>query len=170
MATTPMPMRNARLIALSLSWCFAVIAASVGLNSLIKSNQSQSRLKKLATPPTVVSINVHGSSLFSLSPSLDANPPSYLRHIRRWRPSNNSINTNLSTHMQLHHSPLPSSSLFFSIVLRQTPCTINKNPPHPSILPFLLLHRPFGSNDPIHAVLRYARGRRSRVRGDAGVA
>ncbi|EDR10105.1 uncharacterized protein LACBIDRAFT_293728 [Laccaria bicolor S238N-H82] len=59
MATTPMPMRTARAIALSLSWCFAVIAASVGLNSLIKSNQSQSHLKKLATPPTVVSIDVH---------------------------------------------------------------------------------------------------------------
>lgn len=54
-----MPMRNACLIALSLSWCFAVIAASVGLNSLIKSNQSQSRLKKLATPPTIVIIDVH---------------------------------------------------------------------------------------------------------------
>ncbi|KIK01808.1 hypothetical protein K443DRAFT_678091 [Laccaria amethystina LaAM-08-1] len=54
-----MPMRNAPLIALSLSWCFAVIAASVGLNSLIKSNQSQSRLKKLVTPPTVVIIDVH---------------------------------------------------------------------------------------------------------------
>lgn len=54
-----MPMRNARLVALSLSWCFAVIAASVGLNSLVKSNQSQSHLKKLATAPTVVSIDVH---------------------------------------------------------------------------------------------------------------
>ncbi|KIK01823.1 hypothetical protein K443DRAFT_98023 [Laccaria amethystina LaAM-08-1] len=59
MATTPMPTRNARQIAVSLSWCFAVIAVSVGLNSLIQSNQPQSRLKKLATPPTVVSIDVH---------------------------------------------------------------------------------------------------------------
>ena len=33
MATTPRPMLNACLIALSLSWCFAVIAKSVGLAS-----------------------------------------------------------------------------------------------------------------------------------------
>jgi len=65
--STPIPMRNARLIALSLSWCFAVIAGSVGLNSLIKSNQSQSRLKKLAAPPTVVIIDVHGDLSFFLS-------------------------------------------------------------------------------------------------------
>ncbi|KIK01788.1 hypothetical protein K443DRAFT_547159 [Laccaria amethystina LaAM-08-1] len=46
---------------------FAVIAGSVRLNSLIK---SQSRLKNIATPPTVVGTDVH---------------------IRRRRPSNNSV-------------------------------------------------------------------------------
>ncbi|KAF8154420.1 hypothetical protein B0H34DRAFT_716409 [Crassisporium funariophilum] len=57
MSSTAGPLRTARLVTLSLAWCFAVVASSVGLNALIKSNQSKSKLKKLAPPPTVVVIN-----------------------------------------------------------------------------------------------------------------
>jgi len=58
MSTPQAPLRNARLVALSLAWCFAVISGSMGLNSLIKSNQSQSSLKKQVPPPTVLVIDV----------------------------------------------------------------------------------------------------------------
>ncbi|TFK33472.1 hypothetical protein BDQ12DRAFT_637561 [Crucibulum laeve] len=51
------PLRTTRLLALSIAWAFAVIAASVGLNALVKSNQMKTRLKKAVAPPTVVSIN-----------------------------------------------------------------------------------------------------------------
>ncbi|KAF8960797.1 hypothetical protein BDZ97DRAFT_1283675 [Flammula alnicola] len=51
------PLKTARLVSLILAWCFSVIAASVGLNALIKSNQDKSKLKKLAPAPTVVTID-----------------------------------------------------------------------------------------------------------------
>jgi len=56
MSSSADPLRSARLVTLSLSWCFAVIAASVGLNGLVKSNQEKTRLKKLGAP-AVVDIN-----------------------------------------------------------------------------------------------------------------
>ena len=40
-------------------WCSAVIAGSVRLSTLIKPNQSQGRLNKLVTPPTVASTDVY---------------------------------------------------------------------------------------------------------------
>jgi len=57
MSSSAGPLKTARLVTLGLSWCFAVVAACVGLNALIKSNQDKSRLKKLAPPPAVVDID-----------------------------------------------------------------------------------------------------------------
>jgi hypothetical protein len=56
------PLKKARLISLAVAWVFAVIAACVGLNALIKSNQDKSKLKQLAPPPTVVFIDTNGAS------------------------------------------------------------------------------------------------------------
>jgi len=55
---TVVPMKSAVLGALGMAWAWGVIAGSVGLNALIKSNQEQTRLKKLVAP-TVVTIDVH---------------------------------------------------------------------------------------------------------------
>ncbi|KDR79390.1 hypothetical protein GALMADRAFT_243430 [Galerina marginata CBS 339.88] len=57
MSSSAGPLRTARIVTLGLSWCIAVVAASVGLNALIKSNQDKTRLKKLAPPPAVVDID-----------------------------------------------------------------------------------------------------------------
>ncbi|KAJ3513481.1 hypothetical protein NLJ89_g2929 [Agrocybe chaxingu] len=51
------PLHKTRAVALIISWCFAVIASSVGLNALIKSNQEKSKLKRLAPSPTRVEID-----------------------------------------------------------------------------------------------------------------
>ncbi|KJA18283.1 hypothetical protein HYPSUDRAFT_45461 [Hypholoma sublateritium FD-334 SS-4] len=51
------PLKVARATALTLAWCFSVIASSVGLNGLIKSNQQKSKIRKLAPSPTVVYID-----------------------------------------------------------------------------------------------------------------
>jgi len=53
MSSSVAPLQTARLVTLGLSWCFAVIAGSVGLNGLIKSNQEKTRLKKLGAPAVV---------------------------------------------------------------------------------------------------------------------
>jgi len=53
------PKYGARLISLLLAFCFAVIAAAVGLNALIKSNSDKDKLKKLAPPGTVVNIDTN---------------------------------------------------------------------------------------------------------------
>ncbi len=78
------PLKVARAGALTLSWCFSVIAASVGewsscarskieetltitllgLNALIKSNQQKSKIRKLAASPTVVYIDTTGEYLY----------------------------------------------------------------------------------------------------------
>ncbi|KAH9476276.1 hypothetical protein JR316_0011849 [Psilocybe cubensis] len=55
MSSTSVPL--SRTLLLTVTWCIAVVASSVGLNALIKSNQDKSRLKKLAPPPSVVEIN-----------------------------------------------------------------------------------------------------------------
>jgi len=58
-AKTVVPMKVAVLSALGMAWAWGVIAGSVGLNALIKSNQEQSRFKKLVPAPTVLTINVN---------------------------------------------------------------------------------------------------------------
>ncbi|KAJ2916161.1 hypothetical protein MD484_g4234, partial [Candolleomyces efflorescens] len=52
------PHKNARLAVLLAASVFACVAACIGLNALIRSNQSQTRLKKLAPAPTVLEIDV----------------------------------------------------------------------------------------------------------------
>ncbi|KAF5309987.1 hypothetical protein D9619_010245 [Psilocybe cf. subviscida] len=53
------PLKKARLLSLVVAWCFAVIAACVGLNALVKSNQDKAKLKKLAPAPAVVFIDTN---------------------------------------------------------------------------------------------------------------
>jgi len=53
------PLKKARLLSLVVAWCFAVVASCVGLNALIKANQSKSALQKLAPAPTVVYIDTN---------------------------------------------------------------------------------------------------------------
>ncbi|KAJ2933891.1 hypothetical protein H1R20_g3200, partial [Candolleomyces eurysporus] len=52
------PHKNARLAALLAASVFGCVAACIGLNALIRSNQAQSRLKKLVTAPMVLEIDV----------------------------------------------------------------------------------------------------------------
>jgi len=51
------PLKKERLIALSLSWAWSVVAACVGLNALIKSNQTETHFRKLA--PAGVTLKFH---------------------------------------------------------------------------------------------------------------
>lgn len=61
MSSSSVPLRVPRLISLSLTWAFAVMASGAGLNSLIKSDQSQSSLKSKVPPPAVVTIDISGT-------------------------------------------------------------------------------------------------------------
>jgi hypothetical protein len=63
MSSSAGPLQSARLVTLGISWCFAVIAASVGLNGLIKSNQEKTRLKKLGAPAVV---DIDTSDIFNV--------------------------------------------------------------------------------------------------------
>lgn len=58
MSSSSVPLRVPRLVSLSLTWAFAVMASGAGLNSLIKSDQSQSSLKSKVPPPAVVTIDI----------------------------------------------------------------------------------------------------------------
>ncbi|KAF8066554.1 hypothetical protein FPV67DRAFT_1416901 [Lyophyllum atratum] len=58
-SSTVVPMRGTVLSSLAMAWAWGVIAGSVGLNALIKSNQEKSRLRKGVPPPTVVTINTN---------------------------------------------------------------------------------------------------------------
>ncbi|KAF4584919.1 hypothetical protein EYR40_001745 [Pleurotus pulmonarius] len=63
MSSSSVPLRVPRLISLSLTWAFAVMASGAGLNSLIKSDQSQDSLKSKVPPPAVVTIDISGTRL-----------------------------------------------------------------------------------------------------------
>ena len=145
------------------SWC-------VGLNSLIKSNQSQSRLKKCAMPPTIVSIDVHsGLSLFQTFFPLSKLTACSTQDVLDISVLATTASTLISI-LTFNYIPpllLPASSP--SPFHFPPPNTITKKPLHPSILPFLLLHHSFGSNDPIHVVLHHLQGGCSCVCVDAGV-
>jgi len=52
------PLKGARMISLALAWAFGVIAGGVGLNALVKNNQSQTKIKHATPAPTVVTIDV----------------------------------------------------------------------------------------------------------------
>ncbi|RDB16463.1 hypothetical protein Hypma_002817 [Hypsizygus marmoreus] len=56
--TGAVPMKSAIFAALAMAWAWGVIGGSVGLNALIKANQTQSRLKSRVPPPAVVTITV----------------------------------------------------------------------------------------------------------------
>ncbi|GLB40874.1 hypothetical protein LshimejAT787_0900890 [Lyophyllum shimeji] len=51
------PLRGAVLSSLAMAWAWGVIAGSVGLNALIKSNQQKSHLRKSVPRPTIVTID-----------------------------------------------------------------------------------------------------------------
>jgi len=63
MSSSAGPLKTARLVTLGLSWVFAVIAACVGLNALIKSNQEKTKLKKLGAPAVV---DIDTSDIFNV--------------------------------------------------------------------------------------------------------
>lgn len=52
------PHKKARLAVLLAASVFGCVAACIGLNALIRSNQAQTRLKRLVTAPMVLDINV----------------------------------------------------------------------------------------------------------------
>ncbi|KAF9531458.1 hypothetical protein CPB83DRAFT_849051 [Crepidotus variabilis] len=52
-----------RQVALALAWAFSALAAALGLNALIKSNQDKSRLKRLAPPP-VTRVDINTNDIF----------------------------------------------------------------------------------------------------------
>ncbi|KAF5367289.1 hypothetical protein D9615_010452 [Tricholomella constricta] len=56
-STAIIPLKAAVLGSLSMAWAWGVIAGSVGLNALIKSNQEKSRLKKSVPAPAVLTID-----------------------------------------------------------------------------------------------------------------
>ncbi|THH14774.1 hypothetical protein EW146_g5605 [Bondarzewia mesenterica] len=60
MPSLVVPMKLARLVALALSHAFGVIGGSVGLNGLIKGNQSKSRLRRSLPQGVTVDINTNG--------------------------------------------------------------------------------------------------------------
>jgi len=52
-------MKTAVLSSLAMAWAWGVIAGSVGLNALIKSNQEKTRLRKSVPAPAEVTINTN---------------------------------------------------------------------------------------------------------------
>jgi hypothetical protein len=62
MSAVSEPLKKERLIAITLSWAWFVIAACIGLNALIKSNQTESRYRKLA--PKGVTLKFHINDLY----------------------------------------------------------------------------------------------------------
>jgi len=58
-----MPSVAVRQGALGLAWAFSVVAAALGLNALIKSNQDKTRLKALAPPP-VTRVDINTNDIF----------------------------------------------------------------------------------------------------------
>jgi len=55
-------LRKQRIVALALSAAWCIISASIGLNSLIKSNQTQTRFRKLA--PAGVTLQFHINDVY----------------------------------------------------------------------------------------------------------
>jgi len=55
-------LRKQRIVALALSAAWCIISASIGLNSLIKSNQTQTRFRKLA--PAGVTVQFHINDVY----------------------------------------------------------------------------------------------------------
>ncbi|KAI0292026.1 hypothetical protein BC826DRAFT_1105740 [Russula brevipes] len=60
--STVSPLRNQRLLALALSAAWFTISGSIGLNALIKSNQTQTRFRKEA--PAGVTLEFHVNDLY----------------------------------------------------------------------------------------------------------
>jgi ABC-type dipeptide/oligopeptide/nickel transport system permease component len=48
--TATLPLKNARLVSLTLAWCLGVIGGSVGINSIVKRNQQVADLKRTVYP------------------------------------------------------------------------------------------------------------------------
>ncbi|KAI0002524.1 hypothetical protein BJV74DRAFT_604703 [Russula compacta] len=53
------PLRKQRLTALSLCSAWCIISGSIGLNALIKSNQTQTRFRKLAPPGVTLEFHIN---------------------------------------------------------------------------------------------------------------
>ncbi|KAI0254570.1 hypothetical protein BJV78DRAFT_928869 [Lactifluus subvellereus] len=53
------PLEKQRLVALALCWAWAVISGSIGLNALIKSNQTQTRFRKEASPGVTLQFDIN---------------------------------------------------------------------------------------------------------------
>ncbi|KAN0130084.1 hypothetical protein V8E53_012029 [Lactarius tabidus] len=62
MSAVSEPLKKQRLVAIALSWAWFVIAACIGLNALIKSNQTETRYRKLA--PKGVTLVFHINDLY----------------------------------------------------------------------------------------------------------
>jgi hypothetical protein len=59
MSATSEPLKKSRLLALALSWAWNVIAACVGLNALIKTNQLETYFRKLAPPGVTLKFEIN---------------------------------------------------------------------------------------------------------------
>ncbi|KAG5640571.1 hypothetical protein DXG03_008058 [Asterophora parasitica] len=58
MSSPAVPLKSARIAALSIAWAWAIVSSGTGLNALIESHRAQSALKAKAPPPTRLDINV----------------------------------------------------------------------------------------------------------------
>ncbi|KAH9965261.1 hypothetical protein BC827DRAFT_1153585 [Russula dissimulans] len=57
--STASPLRKQRVVALALCWAWSIISACVGLNALIKSNQTQTRFRKEAPSGVILRFHLH---------------------------------------------------------------------------------------------------------------
>ncbi|KAH9072927.1 hypothetical protein EDB83DRAFT_143354 [Lactarius deliciosus] len=53
------PLKKQRLVALALCWVWSVVAACVGLNALIKTNQTKTHFQKLAPPGVILEFHIN---------------------------------------------------------------------------------------------------------------
>ncbi|KAI0260759.1 hypothetical protein BC834DRAFT_973211 [Gloeopeniophorella convolvens] len=59
MSSAHSPLKNQRLIALALCWVWCIVSACVGLNALIKANQTKSRFRREAPPGVTLDIDIN---------------------------------------------------------------------------------------------------------------
>jgi hypothetical protein len=59
MSATSEPLKNQRLLALAIGWAWNVVAACVGLNALIKSNQTETYFRKIAPPGVTLKFDIN---------------------------------------------------------------------------------------------------------------
>ncbi|KAI9465848.1 hypothetical protein BJY52DRAFT_492531 [Lactarius psammicola] len=59
MSATSEPLKKQRLVALTLCWVWSVVAACIGLNALIKTNQTKTYIRKLAPPGVTLEFHIN---------------------------------------------------------------------------------------------------------------